>query len=112
MDVEENQMQVSLNAHSPWKSLRDSHIPTVATKQWKVENQKQVSPLSTATVSRFQPNSERRPGGGAPLLLQAHCSIRKCSFLSFFPSRATWRAGSAAADGWVRPPAGQPRELN
>lgn len=39
MDVEENQMQVSLNAHSPWKSLRDSHIPTVATKQRKVENQ-------------------------------------------------------------------------
>jgi len=43
MDVEKNQMQVSLNAHSPWKSLRDSHIPTVATKQWNVENRKQVS---------------------------------------------------------------------
>jgi hypothetical protein len=28
MDAEENQKQVSLRAHSPWKSLRDSHIPT------------------------------------------------------------------------------------
>ena len=71
-------MQVSLNAHSPWKSLRDSHIPTAATKQWNVENQKQVSPLSTAMFSLVQTNSKRRPGGGASLLLQAHCSIRKC----------------------------------
>jgi hypothetical protein len=31
MDAEENQKQVSLRAHSPWKSLRDSHIPTAAT---------------------------------------------------------------------------------
>jgi len=33
MDAEENQMQVSLSAHSPWKSLRQFHIPTVATTQ-------------------------------------------------------------------------------
>jgi hypothetical protein len=28
MGIEENQTQVSLDSHSPWKSLRDSHIPT------------------------------------------------------------------------------------
>src|SRR5216683_936359 len=91
MDAEENQMQVSLNAHSPWKSLRDSHIPTAATKQWKVENQKQVSHFPLPTVSLFRPNSERRPGGGAPLLLQAHCSIRNCSSTAGMRKRARWR---------------------
>jgi len=54
MDVEENQVQVSLNAHSPWKSLRDSHIPTVATKQWKVENRKQVSHFPLPCFPWFQ----------------------------------------------------------
>jgi len=63
MDVEENQMQVSLNAHSPWKSLRDSHIPTVATKHWKVENPTQVSPLSNARFpfpTKFKEEAWRR----------------------------------------------------
>ena len=31
MENAENQKQVSLVSHSPWKSLRDSHIPTAAT---------------------------------------------------------------------------------
>jgi hypothetical protein len=35
VDAEENQPQVSLSAHRPWKSLRDSHIPTAPTKQWE-----------------------------------------------------------------------------
>lgn len=43
MDAEENQTQVSLRAHSPWKSLRDSHIPTDSTGRGKVENEKHVS---------------------------------------------------------------------
>jgi len=54
MDVEENQMQVSLNAHSPWKSLRDSHISTAATKQWNVENRKQVSHFPLPCFPWFQ----------------------------------------------------------
>jgi transposase-like protein len=29
VDAEENQLQVSLSAPRPWKSLRDFHIPTV-----------------------------------------------------------------------------------
>ena len=33
VDAEENQQQVSLSAHRPWKSLRDSHIPTAPTTQ-------------------------------------------------------------------------------
>jgi len=28
VENEENRTQVSLLSHSPWKSLRDSHIPT------------------------------------------------------------------------------------
>ena len=31
MDAEENQRQVFLRAHSPWKSRGDFHIPTAAT---------------------------------------------------------------------------------
>jgi len=39
--------------HSPWKSLRHSHIPhrPTATADGKVENQKQVSHFSTARFS-------------------------------------------------------------
>jgi hypothetical protein len=52
-DAEENQTQVSLSAHSPWKSLRDSHIPTAATKQWKSGKPKTGFPLSHCMVSLF-----------------------------------------------------------
>jgi len=45
VDAEETQQQVSLSAHRPWKSLRDSHIPT--------------APTTSAFTS-----SERRPGRG------------------------------------------------
>src|SRR6059036_2502226 len=80
MDAEENQKQVfprrpqplEIAARFPHSHRRDEAV--------EVENQKQVFPLSTATGWLFRPNSERRPGGGASLLLQAHCSIRKCSF--------------------------------
>jgi hypothetical protein len=78
MGAEENQKQVSHGAHSPWKSLRDFHIPTAATSNGKVENQKQVSHFPTAYGFLSQSNSERKPGCGASLLLQAHRSIRKC----------------------------------
>ena len=42
VENEENRTQVSLLSHSPWKSLRDSHIPTVPARRGKVENQRQV----------------------------------------------------------------------
>ena len=48
VDAEDNQLQVFLRAHSPWKSLRDSHIPTAATNSGKVESQKQASHFPTA----------------------------------------------------------------
>ena len=59
MDAEENQKQVSLRAHSPWKSLCDSHIST--------------APAIIISIS------ERSPGD-RPLrsLLQAHSWMRKC----------------------------------
>jgi hypothetical protein len=34
-------------SHCPWKSLRDSHIPTVPARRGKVENQRQVSHFPT-----------------------------------------------------------------
>src|SRR5207249_9335852 len=93
MDAEENQKQVfprrpqplEIAARFPHSHRRDEAV--------EVENQKQVFPLSTATGWLFRPNSERRPGGGASLLLQAHCSIRKCS------THATARSEPDAALG-------------
>ena len=72
-------MQVSLSAHSPWKSLRrfpHSHRRDDAVKSGKP---KTGFPTFHCHGFLFGPNSERRPGGGASLLFQAHCSIRKCS---------------------------------
>ncbi len=46
VDAEENQQQVSLSAHRPWKSLRDSHIPT--------------APM---TIPLFDSDKKRGPGG-------------------------------------------------
>ena len=39
MGREENQNQVSLSSHRPWKSLRDSHIPTAPTTNPLSQNQ-------------------------------------------------------------------------
>src|SRR5436190_23258611 len=109
MDAEENQKQVfprrpqplEIAARFPHSHRRDEAV--------EVENQKQVFPLSTATGWLFRPNSERRPGGGASLLLQAHCSIRKCSPLPPFPpqrssdgdlghgERPSWRGRTTSA---------------
>src|SRR5437763_16111917 len=95
MDGEENHKQVfprrpqplEIAARFPHSHRRDEAV--------EVENQKQVFPLPTATGWLFRPNSERRPGGGASLLLQAHCSIRKCS-VTF--AVQTYFAGKSAVD--------------
>src|SRR5579859_6758534 len=53
---------------SPWKSLRDSHIPTAPARRGKVENQKQVSHFPTLLSSLSNPQNqtqERRPGAGS-----------------------------------------------
>src|ERR1019366_7331333 len=80
MDAEENQKQVSLRAHSPWKSqtarFPHFHRRDEAMEKWKTKNRFSTFPLPT--ICLLLPNSERRPGGGASLLLQAHCSIRIC----------------------------------
>jgi hypothetical protein len=34
-------------SHRPWKSLRDSHIPTAPARRGKMENQNQVSHFPT-----------------------------------------------------------------
>ena len=99
MDAEENQKQVfprrpqplEIAARFPHSHRRDEAV--------EVENQKQVFPLSTATGWLFRPNSERRPGGGASLLLQAHCSIRKCFYpLSLRRGKIETRAPVAQLD--------------
>ena len=66
MDAVENQRQVSHRAHSPWnRKLRDSHIPTAATKSGKVENEKRVSHFPAHCLLLFFKDSERRPGSGS-----------------------------------------------
>ena len=59
--AEENQKQVSPSAHSPWKSLRDSHIPAATThdRSGKVEIQHQDFPFSTAHPSLSIPKMKR-----------------------------------------------------
>ncbi len=60
----ENQSQVSPVAHRPWKSLRDSHIPTasVTNADGKVEIQNQDSHFPTARFLSYKTQSERSPG--------------------------------------------------
>ena len=84
MDAEENQHQVSLRAHRPWKSLRDSHIPTAATtvEKWKAKGRLPTFPLLFLFLFLFPTSNAKNKGGlagGATLHLQAHSSIRKCS---------------------------------
>src|ERR1700687_1786952 len=63
MESEENQTQVSLPSHNPWKSLRDSHIPTAPTTSFLSQKKTQ----------------ERRPRRGSlHSPLQASCSMRIC----------------------------------
>jgi hypothetical protein len=61
VDAEENQRQVSLSAHRPWKSLRDFHIPTAATKPWESGKPKAGLPLFHGTAILNQ-NSIRKGG--------------------------------------------------
>jgi hypothetical protein len=59
VENEENQAQVSLVSHSPWKSLRDSHIPTAPARRGKVENQRQVSHFPTCCfLNQINPRKE------------------------------------------------------
>ena len=59
MDTEENQTQVSLGAHSPWKSLRDSHIPTARRLLYIFK-----------TFARKEPSSAIASGYGFRLILR------------------------------------------
>jgi hypothetical protein len=49
-------------SHSPWKSLRDSHIPTAPARRGKVENQQAGFPLSHL-LFLFQTTKKGDPGG-------------------------------------------------
>ena len=53
VENEENQNQVSLVFHRPWKSLRDSHIPTTPTTILPFPNQNQKT--------RKEPQLRRKP---------------------------------------------------
>jgi hypothetical protein len=70
MDAEENQTQVSLSAHSPWKSLRDSHIPTAPTKaveKWKNKNGFPTFPLhGLSLLIKFRKEARRRSFAPSP----------------------------------------------
>jgi hypothetical protein len=74
MGSEENQQQVFLAAHSPWKSLRDSHIPAAPARDrsGKVEIQNQDFHFPTAHF--ILKNSKTKGDQSRPdtLILQAH----------------------------------------
>ncbi len=67
---------------SPWKSLRDSHIPPAPTATaWESGNPKAGFPLSHAHSFTLKPkNHERRSIPGLIASLQAHLWIRKCYY--------------------------------
>jgi hypothetical protein len=53
--TKENQTQVSLRSHGPWKSLRDSHIPTAPTVFVSQNLSKPNSRKETLAADRFAP---------------------------------------------------------
>jgi len=67
VDAEENQRQVFHRAHSPWKSLRDSHISTASAGRGKMENQKQVSHFPTCCFCSQNPIQKGGLAAVAPL---------------------------------------------
>jgi len=76
MDAEENQKQFpSAPTALGNRKLRDSHIPTAATKQWKSGKPKAGFPLSHCLRFAFDDQFRKEAGGGASLLLQAHCRL-------------------------------------
>ena len=65
----------SIVSHSPWKSLRDSHIPTVpATTRGKVEIQKQDSHFPNAAHGPLQ-NLEREDSPDRQILCRSGSSL-------------------------------------
>src|ERR1700680_4894892 len=79
MEREGNQNQVSLPSHSPWKSLRDSHIPTAPIIRPFTQNQIQ----------------ERRPCGG---------SLRSPPPGSFFNENMLPRMARCSCSAIMSPP--------
>ena len=57
MDNEENQRQVSLVVHSPWKSLRDSHISTAPTVSWIYSKKTKPGNTSLCAVEKWKSKS-------------------------------------------------------
>ena len=64
LDSEENQTQVSLTAHSPWKSLRrfpHSHSRDEPVEKWK--SQVQAFPLSHCSACPLFNQNQNKKGG-------------------------------------------------
>ena len=80
VENDENQNQVSLVFHRPWKSLRDSHIPTTPTTILPFPNQNQKPERSPSYAESPNPR------------LQAHPSMRKCSASSIGLAKLGWDA--------------------
>jgi hypothetical protein len=55
-------------SHSPWKSLSDSHIPTATAASY------------VPKLSKPNPKEGGPSGGSLRSRLQAHSSMRKCSY--------------------------------
>jgi hypothetical protein len=94
MDAEENQRQVSLRAHRPWKSqtarFPHSHRRDEAVEKWKAKGQASYFPTARFVISNSKQKGGPAAGGFAPATqrkldqknkpaLQAHPSMRICS---------------------------------
>src|SRR5215216_7200550 len=80
MESEENQTQVSLASHSPWKSLSrfpHSHSPGEARKSGKRKSTFPTFPLTVFCI--YKTNQKGGPAADRfRSRLQAHSSMRKC----------------------------------
>src|ERR1700720_1638261 len=102
MGNEENQKQVSLVSHSPWKSLSrfpHSHSPGGDREEkWKSNSRIPTFPSRLSIVLK---NSERRiPLNAGFPVVQAHRSIRICSLARCESQRWPYTAGNAESNCW------------
>ena len=89
VDAEENQNQVSLGDHRPWKSLRDSHIPTASMTAFV--------PLAWAVDTKFA----RWPGAAKRGMAPFACGSKNAS--------ATWVMSSQGRVARVMPASQVPK---
>src|SRR5207245_2556163 len=97
----------SPGAHSPWKSRRDSHIPTVATKHWKWKTKNRFShfPLprvgSSDQIQKGGLAAELRSSSRLIVRLENASPIRRRVFACRYPRHSPMTFGSSLGDSLI-----------